>query len=138
MALATPPDVVADLGRALTASEELRAPSLLAKASAIVVGYCGTDFEPAPYPDAVVAVVAGMVGRVFTTDAAGLANIEQQNAGPWGVRYATGSTSSAPWLSAGDKLALKIHRRGGGLTSVQLVSQRYSAPHLDEDFDEGA
>lgn len=125
MALATQEDVEADLGRPLSASEALRAPSLLSKASALVVGYTGQDFEPAPYPEAVVVVTAGLVARVLESSGAGLVNVEQQNAGPFGVRYATGSTSSSPYLSAADKLMLKSHRIGGGLTSVQLVGERY-------------
>lgn len=125
MALATQADVEADLGRPLNESEQARLPSLLTKASAAVIGYTGQDFEPAPYPETVVAVVAGMVSRVFEAGATGLANVEQQNTGPFGVRYATGSTSSAPWLSSADKMMLRPFRLGGGLTSVQLVGERY-------------
>lgn len=125
MALATQADVEADLGRPLSASEALRTPSLLSKASALVIGYAGQDFEPAPHPEAVVVVTAGLVARVLESTGAGLVNVEQQNAGPFGVRYATGSTSSSPHLTATDKLMLKPHRLGGGLSSVQFVGERY-------------
>lgn len=122
MALATQADVEADLGRVLSVSEAPRVASLLTKASAIVSGYTRASFVE-PYPEAVVAVAAGMVARIFETSS--LANVEQQNAGPFGVRYATGSTSSSPWLTKGDKLALRPYRVGGGLGSVQAVGTRY-------------
>ena len=63
MALATQADVEADLGRTLTAAEELRLPSLLSKASGVVIGFTGQDFEPAPYPETVTVVTAGVVAR---------------------------------------------------------------------------
>ena len=115
----------ADLGRPLSASEALRADALLAKASALVIGYAGQDFEPGPYPETVSIVTAGMVARVLEVGETALANVEQQANGPFSVKYVSGSTSSAVWLSAADKLMLRPHRLAGGLTSIALVGDRY-------------
>lgn len=125
MALATQADVEARLGRALTADEATRIPSLLDDASALVIGWTGQDFEPAPYPDAVIGVVGGMVARAVNAAALGPVMPEQQAAGPFSVRYPTAATSGDVWLSASDKIKLRPHRRGGGLTSVQMVGDRY-------------
>lgn len=125
MALATQADVEAELGRPLSASEETRAPSLLTKASAIVIGYAGQDFEPAPYPETVTVVVAEMVARVLVQAAVSPIMPEQQSAGPFAVRYPAANIAGGPWLTAGDKLALRPHRLGGGLTSVQVVGEQY-------------
>lgn len=125
MALATQVDVEAALGRPLTAAEGLRVESLLTRASALVIGFTGQDFEPAPYPATVTAVVADMAGRVFTNAASALSDVEQQAAGPFSVKFSTGSTSSSLWLTAADKMMLRPYRLGGGLSSVQLVGDRY-------------
>lgn len=123
MALATQADVEAELGRVLTASETDRVGSLLTKASAIVIGWTGQDFEPAPYPDTVVVVTAEMVARVLQQATISPVMPEQQSAGAFSVRYPAAVTGGGPWLSAGDKLALRPFRRG--VTSVQLVGERY-------------
>ena len=125
MALATVAGVEAALGRSLTATETDRVDSLLTKASAVVIGFTGQDFEPAPYPDAVVVVTAEMVARSLATSDTGGALPEQQNAGPFGVRYGSSVAGGGVWLTAADKLALRPHRLGGGLTSVQLVGEQY-------------
>lgn len=127
MALATQADVVDRLGRPLTADEAARLPSLLEDASAVVIGYCRQDFEPAPYPVAVVGVVAKMAARSLARQGAGSGEfVEQQNAGPFGVRYSAASSEADVWITAGDKLALRPHRVGGGLLSVQMVGERYN------------
>lgn len=123
MALATQADVEARLGRDVTPTEATRLPSLLSDASAVVIGYCGQDFEP-EYPEAVVGVVAKMAARALGRSGAG-EFVEQQNAGAFGVRYSAASSDGDVWLTKADKLALRSHRLGGGVTSVQLVSERY-------------
>ena len=123
--LATQADVEAELGRNLTTAEANRVDSLLVKASGVVIGYTGQDFEPAPYPALVVAVTAGIVARSLATSPDGAALPEQQNAGPFGVRYGSSVAGGGVWLTQADKLALRPHRLGGGLTSVQLVGDRY-------------
>ena len=125
MALATKPDVEARLGRTLTAPEEARLPALLDDASAVVIGYCGQDFNPPPAPTAVVGVVAKMVARVIERAASPVGALaESQAAGPYQVRYSTASATGDVWLTAADRLALRPWRRGGGLTSVPLVGER--------------
>lgn len=126
MALATQEDVELALGRSLSPSEEERLASLLTKASAIVIGYTGQDFEPAPYPEVVSVVVGEMVARVLTAATVAPMIPESQNAGPFAVRYPSAVTGGGPWLTAGDKLALRSSRRGGGVTSVQFVGERYN------------
>lgn len=126
MALAEQTDVEARLRRDLSTTEELSIGADLDDASAAVIGYCRTDFEPAPYPAAVVGVVAKMVARSYARSASGDgAFVEQQNAGPFGVRYSAGTSAGDAWLTAGDKLALRPYRLGGGMVSVQLVGERY-------------
>lgn len=124
-ALAQVSDVEARLGRPLDESETARAAAILDDASATVIGYCGQDFEPAPYPSPVVGVVAKMAARALLAaqNAGGL--VQQQMAGSFMVQYSSASTSGDVWLTAADKLALRPHRLGGGLTSVQLVGERY-------------
>lgn len=124
MALATQADVEARLGRDLTDAEAAGIADRLDDASAVVVGYAGRSFEPAPYPSAVVGVVAKMVARSLTAaDSVGF--VTQQNAGPFSVSYNGAAATGDVWLTAADKLALRPHRRGGGLSSVQLVGERY-------------
>ena len=126
MTLAEKTDVEARLRRSLTAAEELGIAADLNDASAAVIGYCRQDFEPAPYPVAVVGVVAKMVARSYARTAAGTGSFtEQRNAGPFGIRYSEASSTGDSWLTAGDKLALRPYRLGGGLTSVGLVGARY-------------
>lgn len=126
MALAEQVDVEARLRRNLTDAEALSIEADLEDASAAVIGYCRQDFEPAPYPTAVVGVVAKMVARSYARSAAGDgAFTEQQTSGPFGIRYSAATSAGDSWLTAGDKLALRLHRRGGGLVSVQLVGERY-------------
>jgi hypothetical protein len=126
VALAAQPDVEARLRRDLSDAEFQSIDADLDDASAAVIGYCRQDFEPAPYPAAVVGVVAKMVARSYARSAAGDgAFVEQRNAGPFGVRYSAGTSVGDVWLTAGDKLTLRPYRRGGGMTSVQLVGERY-------------
>lgn len=126
MALAEQADVEARLRRDLTAAEELSIDADLEDASAEVIGYCRQDFEPAPYPTAVVGVVAKMVARSYARTASSAGGFaEQQTAGPFGVRYSSQTSVGDVWLTAGDKLALRPYRLGGGMVSVQFVGERY-------------
>ena len=127
MALATQVDVEARLARALTDAEVTRLPSLLDDASALVIGYCGRDFEPEPYPAPVSGVVARMVARLLAQGEVtpGLESTTEA-AGPFsrGFKYGGGSSGDV-YLSATDKTMLRPYRLGGGLSSVQLVGDRY-------------
>lgn len=123
MALATQADVEARLERALSDAEVVRLPSLLDDASAVVVGYCRTDFEPSPYPAAVAGVVAKMAVRSLSRGDAGM--VDQQNAGPFAVHYSAAASSGDVWLTTADKLALRGYRLGGGLNSIRLVGDGY-------------
>src|SRR5690606_27101153 len=118
-------DVEDRLGRDLTAAEDQVVDARLEDASAVVVGYCRQDFAPGPYPDAVVGVVAKMVARSLERAAAGSEFVGQQAAGPFSVSYSAATSGGDVWLTAADKLALRPYRLGGGLTSVQLVGERY-------------
>lgn len=124
MPLASQEDVEARLGRPLTVEESARLPSLLSDATAAVIGYCRTDFEPSPYPDAVVGVTAKMIVRLLSTGDAPLF-AEQQAAGPFSVRYNTNAASGDVYFTKADKLALRPYRLGSGVTSVLGVSDRY-------------
>lgn len=127
MALATQADVEARLGRELAESEASKATSLLDDASALVVGYCRQDFEPAPYPTAVSGVVARIVIRTLGQgEIAPGVESTTEGAGPFsrGFKYAGGSSGEV-FLTATDKMMLRAYRLGGGLTSVQLIGDRY-------------
>ena len=128
MALATQVDVEARLARALTDAEVTRLPSLLDDASALVIGYCGQAFEPDPVPSPVSGVVARMVARLLAQGEVtpGLESTTEA-AGPFsrGFKYGGGSSGDV-YLSATDKTMLRPYRLGGGLSSVQLVGERYS------------
>lgn len=126
MALAEQTDVEARLGRDLNEAEAGRIDALLDDASSAVIGYCGQDFEPEPYPTAVVGVVAKMAMRALAAAASSGGGIaQQQTAGPFSVTYSSASSSGDVWMTAADKLALRPHRLGGGLRSVGLVGARY-------------
>ena len=126
MPLATEEDVEARLRRDLTEAESLSIEADLEDASAEVIGYCGRDFADS-VPPAVKGVVAKMVARSYARTSSGPGPfVEQQTTGPFGVRYSAGSSVGDMWLTAGDKLALRPYRIGGGLTSVQLVGERYA------------
>lgn len=123
MALADKASVEARLGRELTDAEELGIDARLEDATAVVNGYCGRDleFELTPVPAAVSGVVAKMVARTLQRGETGF--IEQQNAGPFGVRYPVATSSGDVWLTAADKLALRPWRRG--MSSIDLSSARF-------------
>ena len=123
MALATQGDVEAMLGRDLTTAEASRVVGLLARADALVMGWLGCPAEPAPLPPAITSVVADMVARVLGSTAT--VGVEQVSVDSTSVRYSQSASSGAVWLTDSDRLALRRFRCGGGLTSVQLVSDRY-------------
>jgi len=123
MSYATDSDVVLRLGRNLTTAESQRVDVLLDDASAVVDGYCGRTFTTAP--TAVVGVVAKMVARSFGRAASGGEFVDQETAGPFTTHFAAAVSGGDVWLSAADKLALRSARRGGGLSSVQFVGERY-------------
>lgn len=130
MALATTDDVVARLGRALTAAEEAQAAGLLEEASALVIGHLGCDptdtsVEPPEVPPAVAIVTSRMVARVLqqsTTAPVPGSEATTTTTGPFSqtVRFATGSVTGAPWLTKMDKLALRPYRCDGGLASIPI------------------
>lgn len=125
MALAAQADVQAVLGRNLTAPEQALVGSQLDAASDLVLAYLGCDPAPNPVPGAVVRVVAAMVASLINRPANQPVNAEQINAGPFGLRYAEGSTSGAPWLTQGLKDRLGPYRcRGRSAVSVPLASER--------------
>lgn len=126
MPIASPTDVAARLGRPLTTEESTRVEALIEDAEAVVVGYCRQTFSD-PAPVAVKGVVAKMAARTLsaaTGPGGGLA--QSQSAGPFSITMSAASTSGDVWLTAADKLALRPHRRGGGIGSVGLVGDRYS------------
>lgn len=134
MSLATVADVEAALGRILTTEEAARADFLLRRASAMVLAYLGcdpTDPDTGDVPADVVDTVALMVARVFiragqASGAMDGATQIQQGVGPFtlGGTFANGNNSTAPWLEAGDKMALRPYRCGGGMRSVGMASDQ--------------
>lgn len=130
MALATQADVEDLLGRDLSEAEAARLPALLSDASALLIGFTGRDFEPAPYPEVVVGVVTRMVARMIESPVdPAMANVTQESEtrGPFARSrtYADGATSGSVWLTTTDKMMLRAYR-SGGLSSVKLVGERYT------------
>ena len=127
MALATQADVEARLARALSEDEATRLPVLLSDATALVAGHLGRDYTPELYPAPVAGVVARMVARLLAQGnvTPGLESTTEA-AGPFsrGFKYGGGSSGDV-YLSATDKTMLRPYRLGGGLSSVQLVGDRY-------------
>lgn len=132
MALADSDDVVAHLGRSLTSGESARVSTILEESSDLVIGYCGTDFEPAPYPGPVVRVVAAMAARSLVAASSGADMVQQQTAGPFSMTFNASASSGDVWLTKADKMKLRAYRIGGGMTSVELVGIRYNITP-DED-----
>lgn len=124
MALATQEDVEAALGRSLTPEEAERVGNQLEEASDLVLGYLKCP-PPTPTPDAITRVVASMVAALIMRPANQPVNADQVNAGPYGVRYTEGSTSSGPWLTSALKMRLSPYRCS--MVSVPLASERYSS-----------
>ena len=122
VALASPTDVEARIGRQLTEDETSAVGGLLDEASAMVEGYLGRAV-PAPVPAPVTIVVSRMVARVLESPTDGFAAESlQQTAGPFShsVRFAAGASGGSPWMTAGDRMVLRRYRRSGGLYSVEM------------------
>jgi hypothetical protein len=125
--LATQADVVARLGRALTADELARLPGLLQEASLLVEGYLGVVYQdPAdsgvPIPPAVVVVVSRIVARTFAAPSPQLLPEGARSAGSGPYSISFGDARTNLWLSKADKTTLR--NLGGGFTSVALKSER--------------
>lgn len=130
MALATAADVEARLGRDLTTAEAGKVNGLLEEASALVIGYLGCDptdtsVEPPTVPAAVAIAASRMVARVLQQTASAEefgSEATTDSTGPFSttVRYGSGTTSGAPWLTKVDKLTLRSFRCNGGFTSVGI------------------
>jgi len=125
VALAIEADVEAQLGRTLTSAETAQITSLLENASDLVIGYCRDDFEPYPHPDTVTRVVAGVAARALLAGNSPDPFAQQMSAGPFASTRTSGAASGDVWLTAADKIKLRRFRKGGGLTSVQFVGERY-------------
>lgn len=124
MALATQEDVETDLGRTLTEAEASRVAGLLARADALVSGYLGCSSEPDPVPAGLTATVAAIVSRALTS--ANSVGVQSVRADDGSVTYFGDAANGGVWLTKMDKVALRPFRCGGGLSSVQLVGERYS------------
>lgn len=129
MLLASEEDVQGVLGRQLTETETLRAPTLLIEASALVAAHTRTTFED-PVPDVVRVVTARMVANVLDAPAGGSgvnhAESVSHQAGAFSrsVKLAEGSTSGSPWLTRQLKMMLSPWTRSG--VAVGMVSERYA------------
>jgi hypothetical protein len=124
MALATSSDVVAALGRSLTSAESAVVSNLLDQASDLVTGYLGRWPDPVPGPVArvVAAVVKAVLEKPSITvanyDATGYSTSREYAQVAVGVESAT---SSGPWLTKSQKMALNPFRLG--VRSVGMVSE---------------
>lgn len=132
MTLAQKSDVEDRLGRALTSAEDAVVEARLTDAELLIFGWCGQSFDTFDTcADTIIAVEAGMVARVLLQGSAGQTpGIQSVQLGAFSTQYASALTTGDVWLSAGDKLRLRSCRRGGGMTSVQLVGERYE---IEED-----
>ena len=124
MALASQADVEAVLGRSLTEAEVSRVGALLRRADALVMGWLGCAAEPSPMPPVLVDTSAELVARALTSSIS--SGVEQVSVDDASVRYMADASSGGVWLSNVDKLVLRPYRCGGGVSSAQLVGDRYS------------
>ena len=124
MAYATSSDVVATLGRSLTAAESVSVSNQLEQATDLVAAYLGN--EPDPVPGAVARVVATMVAAVFSKpsitvadyDASGYSTAREAA----GVYVGTESaTTSGPWLTNALRERLKPYRVS--MRAVTVISE---------------
>lgn len=124
MAYATSSDVVAALGRSLTAAESVSVSNQLDQATDLVAAYLGN--EPDPVPGAVARVVATMVAAVFSKpsitvadyDASGYSTAREAA----GVYVGTESaTTSGPWLTNALRERLKPYRVS--VRAVTVISE---------------
>lgn len=124
MAYATSSDVVAALGRSLTAAESVSVSNQLEQATDLVAAYLGN--EPDPVPGAVARVVATMVAAVFSKpsitvadyDASGYSTAREAA----GVYVGTESaTTSGPWLTNALRERLKPYRVS--VRAVTVISE---------------
>ncbi len=127
MALATSADVVAALGRSLTATETTAVSNQLDQASDLVVGYLGQ--YPDPVPGAVARVVATMVAAVFDKPAVTTADYDASGYSTASeyARVAVGNesaTTSGPWLTNALRKRLQPYRCG--VRSVGLLSEEWT------------
>lgn len=123
MALATEDDVAAALGRQLTDAERGAASALLETATDLVTGYLHPCPIPTPTPAAISRVIADMVAAVFSRPAGVLANTSDLSADIYGVKFAEGSTSPTPYLTAALRERLAPYACTG-FVSMPLVSER--------------
>lgn len=114
----------AALRRPLTPTESDGVDALLAAASDLVIGYLHPTPVPDPAPGAVTRVVADMVAAVFNRPAQILPDTASLSAGVYGATFAPGATSQGPYLTASFRERLAPYRRGSGLISVALGSER--------------
>lgn len=130
MAYATTDDVEPALGRSLTSAETDQATGWLVDAALIIDGE-GYVYTGDTVPEAFKRASVNMVVRAVR--AAGImpgAQSQQEMAGPFArnITYTPTAASGGVWLTATDRLMLRPYRTGGGLTSVQLGTERYIAP----------
>lgn len=120
-------DVEDRLGRELTDSEGSRIGPLLEDAAATTFGYLGDCWdETSTVPGPIIGVIAKMVARSLARGSGPEAFVTGQTTGPFGAQYSPSASGGDVWVTAADKLALRPYRCGGGMTSVQLVGERYS------------
>jgi hypothetical protein len=122
------------LERELTDDEAEKFPGRAQRASELVEGYIGFEYDPddtaRPIPAVVTSVVADVVARLY---AAADSNVPQfvdsktQNMGQLGatVRYNADATSArAPWLAKSDKTRLR-----GVFSGMRTTSSRSDRWH---------
>ena len=124
MAFATAVDVVAALGRSLTAAESVSVSNQLEQATDLVAAYLGN--EPDPVPGAVARVVATMVAAVFSKPSITVADYD--SSGYSTAREAAGvyvgtesATTSGPWLTNALRERLKPYRVS--VRAVTVISE---------------
>ena len=112
--LATDADVVARLGRELTASESNRTPGLLDEAAVKVLAHLRVSedyYDTLTVPVTVTVVTSRMVARVLEQSAAGAitgADRVTQSAGIFSqtAQFGSGANSGGPWLTKQDRADL--------------------------------
>lgn len=118
MLLASRELVESALRREVVAGEDVE--QLILTASDLVTGYLWPTQIPSPTPDPIARVVADMVAAVL--DHTPGQEADSMTAGPYSVKLVSGSTGSAPFLTAALKARLRPWKQS--MVSVPLASER--------------
>lgn len=118
------------LERDLTSDEVNKLPGRAQRASELVEGYIGVEYDPTdtehPIPAVVTSVTADVVARLYAAEESNVPQFvdsKTQTMGPLGatVRFNADAASRQPWLTKADKTRLRTVFSGFRATTMGTV-----------------